>query len=381
MKISVITGKRGGFGAMVPLIDEFIQFGFHVEIILTDQHLDEKFGMTSKEVISRLGDRCELVFLNLNQHSDSPSDRAKAMGILGQTLTTHLVEHPPSFLVLYGDRSETLTSAVVATHLQIPIIHLQGGDKSGSVDDWMRHAISKLAHLHYPSTDDSKNRIIKLGEEPWRVETVGDSHLDPIIENDFMPSSAIEEKYGISTEHPLFVILQHSETTQPALSKEQMAETTKAISQFPDFHKVIIYPCSDVGYHGIVEEIEKFRGEKGYFVFENIEGPFFRTILRSAKVVIGNSSAGLIEAPSLGTPSVNIGRRQIGRLRGGSVIDCNHHTQDIVRAINEALQMGKKPEFSSPYSVNLKETSAKRIAQHLKGVMLREDLFTKVFYE
>jgi UDP-hydrolysing UDP-N-acetyl-D-glucosamine 2-epimerase len=292
-----------------------------------------------------------------------------------------LSEKPPNFLLLYGDRSETLTSAVVATHLQIPIIHLQGGDKSGSVDDWMRHAITKLSHLHYPSTEDSRNRILRLGEEPWRVEAVGDSHLDPIVRGEIATPEEFLDRFEINLSSPTLLILQHSETTEAGLSSIHMKETIQAVKEFPEFQKVLIYPCSDFGYEGIVNVIESCRGMDGFSIFENIEAPYFRCLIRESSAIIGNSSAGLIEAPSLGTPSVNIGRRQLGRLRGDSVIDTPHDAMEIVIAIKKAIELPRSREFDSPYSINLHETSAQKIIRHLNDSMSHDNLFGKIFYE
>lgn len=381
MKISVLTGKRGGFGAMVPLIERLVQHNFELEVMMTDQHLDAKFGFTSSEVMARLGTICDFVTLPLNQEADSRINRAKAMSILSSQLTAYLSEHSTNFLILYGDRSETLTSAVVATHLQIPIIHLQGGDKSGSVDDWMRHAITKLSHLHYPSTEDSRNRILRLGEEPWRVSVIGDSHLDPIIEGEIATGKEFRDKYGVDLSKPTVVVLQHSETTEAHLASLQMVETLNAVNQFPELQKVLIYPCSDFGYEGVINSIEAFRGIETFHVFENIEAPYFRRLIRDSFAMIGNSSAGLIEAPSLGTPSVNVGRRQVGRIRGDSVIDCEHNSREIISAIKKVISIPKPEKFESPYAIDLTETSASRMVKHFTDVAERKDLFRKSFYE
>lgn len=207
---------------MVPLINELLQSGFLIEIIMTDQHLDPRFGSTFVEVEENFRARCSLVPIPLNQKSDSTNDRSKAMAALAEKLNKHFTNYRPDFVLVYGDRNESLTCAVVSTHLHIPIIHIQGGDKSGSIDDWMRHAITKLSHIHYPSTHESKKRILKMGEEEWRVEVVGDSHLDPIIMNDFASENELANKYEINLEKPFLLVLQHSETTNPHSSGFQM---------------------------------------------------------------------------------------------------------------------------------------------------------------
>ncbi|MBF0267911.1 MAG: UDP-N-acetylglucosamine 2-epimerase (hydrolyzing) [Alphaproteobacteria bacterium] len=333
-KVFVLTGKRGGFGAMKPMLRLLRdRANFHLQLVVTDQHVSDKFGRTIQEVEREFS---VAAAVDMEQSDDSPKARAKALGVCLQRMTDTLTELKPDICVLYGDRGEVLATATAATILGIPIAHLQGGDVSGSLDEQMRHAVTKLSHLHFPSTQESANRILKMGEEDWRVHVVGDNHIDLIVAGDYAKPDEVEAELGLDLSKPVIVVLQHSETTQPSAAYSQMAETLKAVAS-TGHQAVVVHPCSDQGYEGILRAIDEFAPSPQFTVRVNLDAHLFWGLLSVASVMVGNSSAGLIETPTFRLPAINVGRRQIGRLCAENVIHAPHEEDAISKALSVAL--------------------------------------------
>ena len=210
-KILVLTGKRGGYGAMKPMLEALKNdFSIDLQLVVTDQHLNPSFGMTINEIEK---DFSVAAKVDMNQQGSELKDRSNALGVCVIGLTDTFEKLKPDLCVLYGDRGEVLSAALVATTMRVPIVHLQGGDLSGSVDDQMRHAITKLAHLHLVSNKLSAERIIKMGEDPSRVHVIGDNHIDSIIKGNYAKPEVIAKRLNRDLKRPVFIVLQHSETT------------------------------------------------------------------------------------------------------------------------------------------------------------------------
>jgi len=371
----VLTGKRGGYGAMKPML-RILRDAADVELqlVVTDQHVSRKFGNTIDEVRQEFEIAAAV---DMEQQGDAPVDRARALGVCLQRMSDVLDNLKPDICVLYGDRGEVLTTAMVATTLGIPIAHLQGGDISGSVDEQVRHAISKLAHLHFASTEESAERIRRMGEDSWRVYVVGDNHIDMIVAGQYASRADVAAELDIDPEQPVMVVLQHSETTAPEESYAQMVETLAAVRDF-DMQIVVVYPCSDVGYAGIIRAIEELAIGPRFRIRVNLDAPKFWGLLAFASVFVGNSSAGIVETPTFHLPAVNIGRRQEGRLHAENVLHAPHDRVAIRDAIDKALN---DPEFraraaacSQPYGDG---RAGARIAQVLREVELGNHLLIK----
>ena len=330
----VLTGKRGGFGAMKPMLrlmrsDPDIA----LQLVVTDQHLSDKFGRTVREVREEFEIAAEV---DMRQADASPESRACALGVCLKGMAHALANLRPEICVLYGDRGEVLSTAVAATTMNIPIAHLQGGDVSGSVDDVMRHAVTKLAHLHFASTEASAERIRRMGEEAWRVYVVGDNHIDSIVAEEYCSPQEVADELALDLDKPVVVVVQHPETTAPEAAYEQMVETLAAVRDF-GHQTVVIHPCSDAGYDGIIRAINEIALPPQFRVRVNLDAPYFWGLLATASILVGNSSAGLIETPSFHLPAVNIGRRQIGRLCAENVLHVDHDRRAIGNAIATAL--------------------------------------------
>lgn len=341
IKIFVLSGKRGGFGALRPFLKRLLfSSNTKLTLALTDQHLSEKFGNTIEEVTNDFSD---LELLPLGDYGSSKEDRSYAMSRLQELLTKSLLRIKPDYLVVYGDRAESLVAAFVANLLSIKIIHFQGGDKSGSVDEHFRHAISKLSHLHFVSCLDSQKRLIQMGENKENIFVVGDSHIDEILEGKIIDEKEMRNILKIPNNSKIITLLQHSETTKVENSASQFEITINALEMFIkkyDNYKIIaIYPCSDPGYEEIVKRINS--SEIIFSFHKNLEANLFRSLVKNSMALVGNSSAGIIESPYLGTPSINIGRRQENRMSTSMTINVDHE----IKQIFEALEMAQKDKF------------------------------------
>jgi len=374
-KMFVLTGKRGGFGAMKPMLRLLRDNPFfELQLVVTDQHLDERFGWTIIEVTREFR---VAAAVELEQHDSTPLARARALGICASRMAETLDKLRSDCCVLYGDRGEVLATAMAATTLGIPIAHIQGGDVSGSVDEQMRHAVTKLAHLHFPSTSASAERIIRMGEESWRVHVVGDNHLDLIAAGEFLPAAEVAAALHLDLSQPVIVVLQHPETTQPEAAYQQMVETLTPVMA-TGLQTVIIYPCSDVGYEGIVRAIDDVAIGGQCRVHRNLDAPMFWGLLATSSVLVGNSSAGIIEAPSFRLPTINIGRRQENRMHSNNVIHVPHDRDEIARALHQALhdQEYRKTmrDCLQPYGDG---HAGERIVNVLRDVSLDQKLLVK----
>ena len=374
-KILVLTGKRGGYGAMKPMLEALKNTPeIELQLVVTDQHLNPSFGMTVNEVEK---DFSVAAKVDMKQEGGELKDRSKALGVCVMGLTDVFERLRPDLCILYGDRGEVLSAALVATTMRVPIVHLQGGDLSGSIDDQMRHAITKLSHLHLVSNNLSAQRIIRMGEEPSRVHVIGDNHIDSIVKGNYAGSEKISMELDLDLTKPILVVLQHSETTEPDKSYQQMVETLSAVSDF-NGQTVVIYPCSDSGYQGVVTAINEFEHLKNFRIRKNLDAEIFWGLLGVASVLIGNSSAGIVETPCFGLPAINIGRRQIGRLCADNVLHVSHSRDEIYFAIKKCLCddlfISKAAECINPYGDG---TAGEKAANLIKLIDITPDLFVK----
>ena len=333
-KIAVISGKRGGFGAMIPLIkaiEESVEL--ELSLIVTDQHLSDKFGSTITEVEKWFKVSHKV---DMEQTDDSPLARTKAIALCMSKMADVFERDRPDIILILGDRGEVFAAASAAINLGIPIAHIQGGDISGCVDEFIRHALTKMSHLHFPSTETSAKRILNMGEEPWRVHVTGDNHIDLMAQKKYTPAAELAEKFKLDLNKPVVLALQHSVTTEPHLAYDHMRELCAALKHYK-YRTVLVYPCSDHGYEGITRAIEELRGEKWVSIHKNIDAPDFWGLEALASVFVGNSSAGLIETPIHHLPSITIGNRQIGRQRAENCLSVEPVKGDIIAAIDKCL--------------------------------------------
>lgn len=375
-KICFLTGKRGGFGALIPtfeLVDR--DPAMELVVIATDMHLSEKFGRTIREVDRWISG---VIRVPMHQADDRPASRSSALGKAMSGITAALARVKPDVFVVLGDRGEVYVAVCAALHLGIPVAHIQGGDVSGNVDDMMRHAITKMAQIHFPATRSSARRIIRMGEELWRVRVVGDPHVDMLARKRYTPALEVRRKYGLEPEEAFGLILLHPETYRPEKSYAFMKAVLEGIRR-RGMRWVLVYPCSDHGYQGTLDAIDEFSGDAEFLIHKNIPAPDFWGLEAEAAVFIGNSSAGLIEAPYFNLPFINIGLRQNGRERGKNVVDVPSPTSGAVKkAVGRALSLEFNRRIERNRALPFGDGRAgERMVSFLKEVPLGAELFEK----
>ena len=334
-KIIFLTGKRGGYDAMLPLLEYLNKKKFiNLKIIVTDQHTKKKFGNTI-EIIKKDFSRSILKIIRSTQSSDTAHERSNSISNLIKNLSEYFNNNNFDLIMLYGDRAESLAAAVVANNFNIPICHFQGGDLSGNIDEKFRHAISKLSNLHFTSNEISRKRLIKMGENPKNCYNFGDSHIDSLRNalKNHQSFDLIKKKYKLSSDY--IVLLFHPDGT----SKRKNFDYSKIIFQSIEKIKkqtIVIYPCTDIGYEGIIKSIALSKKKnKNISVYKNIKYNDFIQILKNADFLIGNSSSGIIESAYLDLPVINLGNRQKNRLSNDNIINSDINKKKILNSIKK----------------------------------------------
>lgn len=326
-KIIYLTGTRAEYGLMKETLKE-LNKKFDLKIIATGTHLLKKFGYTINNI--RRDNFSIISEINLPYNENDPRSMADNIGKLIPHVTKVLSQVKPDLVLVEGDRGEQLSIAIAAATMNIPIAHTSGGVISKSIDDSYRNAITKLAHIHLVPTKKAAKRIAFMNEESWRIHVVG----TPI--NLQFSDIDIYQKLDLKKDEPLLLVLQHPISTQFKQSAKQMMETLEAIKHL-EYQTIIIYPNSDAGSKQMIDIIEKYRKLSFVKIFKNLDNDVFMNLLKKTDVLIGNSSAGIVEAPFFKIPVVNIGIRQNGREAGNNVINANHNKNEIRKAIRKAL--------------------------------------------
>ena len=371
-RLIFILGSRGEWGYIKPIIDRSKEFGFDSQIFATNMSVLESFGGLAYQ-LEKSG--YQFVGKSLSAVSgDNHAASAKSMGLINLSLVDVLFQQQPKWVVCAGDRAEQLMATVVAAYMYIPVAHIQAGERSGNIDDSARHAIARLAHLHFASNKDAEERLIRSGEQPFRVHLTGAPQLDELEEIKAIDSGVVLTKYGCSRRSYVLAVV-HPVTEEFGEALKVVNHILQAIGNLE--HKVVwILPNNDAGGDAIKRQILEQKRE-GDLAFANLPRKDFAILLREALGIIGNSSAGILEAPTFQIPSVNIGRRQINRIRGVNVIDCENTVNDIMAAITIALS----PEFrdslrnsTNPYGNG---DSAMKILSILKSTTINNKLLRK----
>lgn len=336
----MFSGKRGGFGAylnLMRLIEK--DSDLELQIILSDMHATDKFGATAKEVGGFFPNAAtEVVQMDISA-SDSPASRATNLGVCLERLPVALDRLKPDILMVHGDRGEHLMAAFAALNLGIPVTHTQGGETSGNIDDIQRHAITKLAHLHFPETEIAAQKIRNLGEADWRIRVAGSLYIDRIVQRMYTDPGEARRRYDVPQEYVL--VLYHPDTfLTPADNRAAMQNILTAVAGVWKIAAIVVHPCSDPGYEGVIQAIDKAKKNNAFDnlkVYKNIDNLDFLGLMAGAAALIGNSSAALVEAPYFHLPAVNVGDRQRGRDHEPNIINAKNDLNSIVNAIGRAI--------------------------------------------
>lgn len=375
-RIVYVTGTRADYGLFYhPLRRIEEHSGLELELIVTAMHLAPRFGNTVRLIEQdgfKIAARVETLMAGDGGGSMA---RAIGLGILGLTQALESVE--PDIVILLGDRGEMLAGAIASAHLNIAIAHMHGGEVSGTIDESVRHAITKLAHIHFASATDNAERIIKMGEDPTRVYVVGAPGLDYLRHLEPVERSELEADLGLDLTQPLLVMTQHPVTTEAEAAAEQMRITLEAIKSV-GVQTVATYPNADSGGRAMIQVLEEYSTLPFLRIRKSLGQRCYASLLHHANAMVGNSSSGIIEAPFLGLPVVNIGSRQQGRQRAENVLDVPHVKEEIRRAIRTALYdetfIQQARNCRNPYGDG---RAGERIVEILAGIPLRREFLQK----
>lgn len=378
-KILGVTGIRSEYDIMSSVFHAIAEHPLlELELVVTGAHLSEAFGHTVDEIRAdgfTIVDEIESLI-----NGDERSSRVKGLGIQLQGLIQTISRTRPDFLLVLGDREEAMTTALAGAYLDIPVAHVSGGDRVvGNVDDQVRHAVTKLAHLHFVTNDESYKRVVALGEQPFRVHNTGNPGLDRLLKVPELTSAELSERLHFSIEdgQPLILLIQHVISTEVDQAYWQMKQTLEAVRQ-EGITTVLSYPNSDAGSQQLVRAIQEYEHLPFLHTARNIPRLEFVNLMRRADCMLGNSSAGILEAPLLKLPVINVGNRQKGRLHAGNVDFVPHDVPAIRAAIQRAL-------FDSTYRAEVEECgnpygdgdSSDRIAELLAATPIDDRLLIK----
>ena len=373
-----ISGIRSEYDMMSTVFRAIVAHPeLDLQLIVTGAHLSEAYGHTVDEINSDGFVIAEEIESLLN--GDQMSCRVKGLAIQLQGLVQAVARIKPDILLVLGDREEAMTTALVGAYMNIPVAHVGGGDRViGHVDDQVRHAVTKLAHLHFATNWESKDRLIHLGEQPFRIFDVGNPALDRLLEIPIIGPIELSQRIGFDiSDEPFVVLIQHVVSSEIEHAYEQMKISLEAIQEI-GVKAVLSYPNSDAGGQQIIRAIHEFELSPRLLISKNIPRIEFVNLLRNASCLIGNSSAGIHEAPFLRLPVINIGNRQRGRLHAENVQFVPHDKIQIVKALRRAIfdKDYRKTVFdcSNPYGDG--KTSA-RIAEILASLEINDALLIK----
>lgn len=380
-KIAVITATRAEYGLLSPVIKELRLYEseeLKIELIVTGTHLSEKYGMTIKEIDDRI-DHLILISVKSNSETDISVNQAETL----IKFTDLFMKEHYNAVILLGDRYETLAIAIAAGNTRTPIFHLCGGDTTeGALDEWIRHSITKISYLHFVTNEESRNRVIQLGEDPKRVFNFGSTSVDNIIrvadmsKIEVLSSIGLKDcKYALCTYHPV--------TMESGDVNKQISEFLKAIKTFPEIEFIVTKSNADQGGAKINELLDVAESTLlNLHVFTSLGVRRYLSLMKYAEFVLGNSSSGIIETPVFHIPTVNIGDRQKGRLQSESIINCEADKDSIQCAIKTAISAEHKMichTIISPYGSG---NAAKNIAAEAIRVIMDEKInLKKKFYD
>ncbi|WP_445366945.1 UDP-N-acetylglucosamine 2-epimerase [Methylomonas sp. BW4-1] len=332
-KICVVTGSRAEYGLLYWLLQEIqADPDLELQLVVTGMHLSPEFGLTWRQIAAdgfTINRKVEMLL-----SSDTPVGISKAMGLGLIGFADALHDLQPDIVVVLGDRFEIFAAAQAAMNLRIPIAHIHGGELTeGAVNDSIRHAITKMAHLHFTSTEVYRRRVMQFGEQPDRVFNVGAPGLDSVYKLPLLDKAELEQALDFKFGTRNLLVTFHPVTLEAATATEQFAQLLRALDEFDDVHIIFTHANADADGRVIASMIEEYRQRHSRRVasFISMGSLRYLSTLKLVDAVVGNSSSGIIEAPAFRIATVNIGDRQRGRICAGSVIHCAPQT-DAIRA-------------------------------------------------
>ncbi len=343
--------------------------------IVTGMHLSKKHGYSVNEIIK---DKISIhKKFNMISNKDNHLSFVKSLSKEIDKFSEILNKIKPDILVVTGDRAEMFIAAVTAVYMGIPVAHIQAGDLSGHIDGSVRHAITKISHIHLASCKDSARRVLKMGEQKWRIFNVGAPQLDELVQLKKINNRNILNKFNIKQNENFFLIIFHPVLYDVKSASTQINLILESLEKY-NLKKILIYPNIDTGNSKIIKIIKKFKIKQDYEIVKNLNRNNFLTLLKYASILIGNSSAGILEAPSFKTPVLNIGNRQRGRIQANNIVNSVFNKKKIIQSINYILNNKnfKKNlnKCKNPYGNG---GSSSKIIKILKNIKLNQKLLDK----
>lgn len=387
--IAVFTGNRAEFGLQYPILRAIDQ---HPELeyllLVSGAHLDAEFGGTLEEIRAD-GFRVDAQ-VRIDMDGNSLFSTAQAIGYGIVSISKVLAELKPDFVVVYADRFEGFAAVVAATQLNIPTAHIEGGDRTegGALDDSIRHAMTKLSHLHFTTNQQATNRVLAMGEESWRVHTVGFPAIDLISEGKFATTDEVLRSLDLDHKSPIVLFTQHSVSTECDRATAQISPSIAAIRSLASegIQFILTYPNNDAGGQEIIRRLKLLADEAipNVQVHRSLGRHLYHGVLALARTpalrvaCLGNSSSGIKETPAFSCPTTNIGSRQKGRLRGENVVDVGYDSQAIIEAVRHCLFdvdfRARCNKVSNPYYLG---NAGAKVAEILAHTRVDQEFFRK----
>ena len=382
-KIAVVTGTRAEYGLLYWIIKSIHEApDLELQLIVTGMHLSHEFGLTVREIEKDGFPIVERVEMLLSSDTESAIATSMGIGMIGFAKVYERIKS--DILLVLGDRFEILSAVTSAIPFRIPVAHIAGGEVTeGAMDELFRHSITKMSHIHFPSTSKYVARIMQMGEIPENIFCFGAPGLDNVIKLNLLDKQQLGQELNLSHEKKWGIVTYHPVTLEKDSAKTQIDELLGGLDNFNDIYWIITFPNADMESRVIIESIEEYVKEnpEKTNLFNSLGQLKYLSILKNATLMVGNSSSGLVEAPSFELPVVNIGDRQKGRIRAVNVIDvpvCKQNEIEI--AINKALSKDFRESLKglrNPYGVG---NASEKIVAILRNVSL-SDLSKKQFCE
>lgn len=383
-RIGIMTGTRAEYGLLKSLMQEINKDNdLELYLIVSGMHLSPEFGMTYQEIEEdgfEINAKVEMLL-----SSDSPAGISKSIGLGVIGFADEFQRADLDMLILLGDRYEALSAAICALVMRIPIAHLHGGELTeGAIDEGIRHSITKMSYLHFTSTEQYRNRVIQLGENPERVFYVGALGVENIKKINLMTKEELERSIHFEIDENTVVVTYHPVTLENNTVEEQFLNLLEVLDRNPKIRMIFTKANADTNGRIVNKLIDKYAAQNSEraCAFVSLGQKRYLSALKYCRIVIGNSSSGIIEAPSFGKPIINIGDRQKGRICADSVINCGYTQQEIQQAMETALTEefeNKARNCRNPYE---KENTAANIISVIKDYLLNDKIkLKKGFYD
>lgn len=387
--IAVFTGNRAEYGLQLPILESINNHqNLDYRLIVSGAHLDKNFGDTLSEIKNDGYKIHQQVKIEMDAKNVISNVKAIGSGIL--SIGEAIRKIKPDIMVVYADRFEGFAAVVASSQMNIPTAHIEGGDitEGGALDDSVRHAMTKLSHIHFTTNQQASNRLLAMGEELWRVHTVGFPAIDLINKNNFANKEELINAYSINLSKPIVIFTQHSVTTEYQKANYQIEKSINALKKLSDegIQIIITYPNNDAGGDAIIKKYEVLKNEnkRNIQILPSLGRYNYHGFLSLAKnndvkiTCVGNSSSGIKETPVFGCPVVNIGSRQLNRLRGDNVIDVGYDENEIITAIKKCLYdkffIKQSLNTFNPYYLG---GAGKKIASILSSISLDSNILKK----